>query len=166
MIRSDILHLGSDPSELENPASFADTQAAKQSLSSSVMVSIYLAQYKRTHSYETPTPGSGTSWKTSQLLRQMTFSRISWFRTYPGFQINREPIWHIDHFEALFDLFIKLHFPQVFTLASLKVKKKTKKNTHNTISLRDSFHEVSAVIHFMDIYFFTDIRTIYVTCSG
>lgn len=34
------LHFGSDPSELEKPASFADTQAAKQSLSSSVMVSI------------------------------------------------------------------------------------------------------------------------------
>lgn len=36
-----ILHFGSDPSELENPASLADTQAAKQSLSSSVMVSIW-----------------------------------------------------------------------------------------------------------------------------
>lgn len=35
-----LLHLGSDPSELEKPASFADTQAAKQSLSSNVMVSI------------------------------------------------------------------------------------------------------------------------------
>ena len=33
-------HLGSDASGLENPASLADTQAAKQSLSSSVMVSI------------------------------------------------------------------------------------------------------------------------------
>lgn len=39
--RSEILHFGSDPSELENPASFADTHAAKQSLSSSVMVSIF-----------------------------------------------------------------------------------------------------------------------------
>lgn len=34
------LHFGSDPSELEKPASFADTQAAKQSLSSKVIVSI------------------------------------------------------------------------------------------------------------------------------
>lgn len=39
-IRSDVLRFGSDPSELEKPASFADTQAAKQSLSSNVMVSI------------------------------------------------------------------------------------------------------------------------------
>lgn len=44
------------------------------------------------------------------------------FVTHPSFQINREPIWHIDHLEPLFNLFIKLHFPQVFTLASLKVK--------------------------------------------
>lgn len=38
--RFTILRFGSDPSELENPASFAETQAAKQSLSSNVMVSI------------------------------------------------------------------------------------------------------------------------------
>lgn len=35
-----LVRFGSDPSELENPASLADTQAAKQSLSSNVMVSI------------------------------------------------------------------------------------------------------------------------------
>lgn len=45
-MRSDVIHFGSDPSELENPASFADTQAAKQSLSSSVIVSIYPKQYQ------------------------------------------------------------------------------------------------------------------------
>lgn len=58
----------------------------------------------------------------SQLLKQMRSSCITRFVTHPSFQINREPVWHIDHFEALFNLFIKLHFPQVFTLASLKVK--------------------------------------------
>lgn len=43
---------------------------------------------------------------------------------HPCFQINREPVWHIDHLESLFNLLVKLHFPQVFTLASLEVKYK------------------------------------------
>lgn len=41
---------------------------------------------------------------------------------HPSFQINREPIWHIDHLEALLNFFIKLHFAQVFTLTGLRIK--------------------------------------------
>ena len=51
-ITSDVLHFGSDPSELENPASFADTQAAKQSLSSKVIVSICWEEEQKQHDYE------------------------------------------------------------------------------------------------------------------
>lgn len=44
--------------------------------------------------------------------------------THPSFQINREPVWHVDHLESLFNLLVKLHFPQVLPLASLEVKYK------------------------------------------
>lgn len=42
--------------------------------------------------------------------------------THPSFQINREPIWHVDHLEPLLNFFIKLHFAQVFTLTGLRAK--------------------------------------------
>lgn len=127
---SDILHFGSDPSELEKPASFADTQAAKQSLSSRVMVSIYSAPYKgeAAQLWDANTRLRKTFWagnhKNNTAADRWESFCISKFRTYPSLQINGEPIWHIDHLEALFNLFIKLHFPQVFTLASLEIKKK------------------------------------------
>lgn len=44
--------------------------------------------------------------------------------THPSFQVNREPIWHVDHLETLFNLFVKLHFPQVFALTGLGGKQR------------------------------------------
>lgn len=111
---SDILHFGSDPSELENPASFADTQAAKQSLSSNVIVSIYSVRRRAMRLLTSR----------QQLMDNKFLCFQVW--THPSFQIYREPVWHIDHLEALFNLFVKFHFPQVFPLASLKVKQPIK----------------------------------------
>lgn len=52
-------------------------------------------------------------WKNSNIIR---------FVTHASFQINREPIWHIDHLEPLLNLLVKLHLPQVFTLTGLRAK--------------------------------------------
>lgn len=71
-IKRDILHFGSDPSELEKPASFAETQAAKQSLSSKVIVSIYWKRAEQSRHYEMDKKGCGrgkvTTSKASNLL--------------------------------------------------------------------------------------------------
>lgn len=108
-----LVRFGSDPSELENPASLADTQAAKQSLSSNVMVSICPIKPKQQR--RTITAGSIFFFLKKKAHRVRA-------GTHPSFQINGEPVWHVDHLESLFNLLVKLHLPQVLPLASLEVK--------------------------------------------
>lgn len=88
------------------------------------------------------------------MSNHVTGSCITRFETHPSFQINREPIWHIDHLEALFNLFVKFNLPQVFALTCLQVKCEHKRSFQTTDIDRCAFLQ----FHFNSHRFISSFR--------